>query len=66
MVEVKSDVITVAEAAKLIGISQAAVGQAIARGDIVASQFGDVWQVNRASAVAYSKTRRRRDRTVNP
>lgn len=62
MASTKKEVITASEAAKLIGISAAAVGQAIARGDIVASLFGDVWQVNRASAEAYAKTRKRRKR----
>jgi excisionase family DNA binding protein len=53
-------IMTVAEAAREIGISPSAVRQAIAAKKIRAKKFGGTHMVNRHSAEVYKKTSRRR------
>jgi excisionase family DNA binding protein len=53
-------IMTVAEAAREIGISQGAVRQAIAAKKIRAKKFGATHMVNRCSVEVYKKTSRRR------
>ena len=47
--------ITTAEAAELTGYTRRHVRQLITMGLVNGRKFGDVWQVNKASLVAYAR-----------
>jgi excisionase family DNA binding protein len=59
-------VMSVAEAAESLGVSEAQVGRLIARGDIVASRWGRSWMINRASVYRYADLRPSRGRPYPP
>lgn len=52
-----SDLLTVPQAAKYLGISRQAVWEAIKKGRLETLRFGHVSLIPRASAAAYKKTR---------
>jgi len=57
----KDDIISVEDAARLIGISPQAVREALRSGKIIGKRLGRPWAVSQKSALAYKEEYERRE-----